>query len=559
MSPRHHHLLASLILVVVATLGATTHIAHANEGGEIDTGFMTNIGTGAQASQVSEVLELPDGKLLLGGNFTSFNGVVGRVVRLLADGRRDTTWRTVEPNSSISDMALDSKGRIVIAGNFTTIAYDGGAPVPAVRVARLNADGTQDTTFTADGPNQNAETIGILADDSIVIGGDFTMVGGTAAARIARLGTTGALDTTFNTNIGSGLNAAVFTVLVRPSGRIVVSGLMTTFNGSACPYIIALNSNGTRDTLFDVGTGPQFGPNLIAPYIDSRIVVQGFFTTFNGTTRNRIAIINDDGSLDTTFDPGVGCNNNGTALAVDTVGRILVGSGNMTSYQGTTINKLVRILPDGTLDPDYQLATTIPNGHVFGLTIQSNGRILASGGFTTFDGVSASRLVRLFSDEEVTSVESHADNGTYGADAVIPIRVTWTAAVDVAGGTPSLTLNSGGTATYSSGSGTTTLTFDYTVASGENATDLDATAIALNGATITAGSENASLILPAAGLPGSLSANNNLTITTTSSGGGGGTTTSGGCSAGLDDGVRLDLLAMWLLVLVAAAWRRRVA
>ncbi len=61
----------------------------------------------------------------------------------------------------------------------------------------------------------------------------------------------------------------------------------------------------------------------------------------------------------------------------------------------------------------------------------------------------------------------------------------------VAGGTPTLTLNDGGTATYTSGSGTNALTFSYTVAAGQNTADLAATAVNLNAATITDGAGNA--------------------------------------------------------------------
>ena len=64
-------------------------------------------------------------------------------------------------------------------------------------------------------------------------------------------------------------------------------------------------------------------------------------------------------------------------------------------------------------------------------------------------------------------------------------------AVTVAGGTPTLTLNDGGTATYSGGSGTNALTFSYTVGAGQNTPDLTATAVNLNSATITDGAGNA--------------------------------------------------------------------
>jgi hypothetical protein len=117
---------------------------------------------------------------------------------------------------------------------------------------------------------------------------------------------------------------------------------------------------------------------------------------------------------------------------------------------------------------------------------------------------------------QVTGVSSPLANGTYGAGTVVPITVTFSHSVSVTG-TPKLALNSGGTAFYSSGSGTTTLTFNYTVAAGDSSPDLDYTstnALTLNGGTITdqVVGGPANLTLPAPGTAGSLGANKNIVI-----------------------------------------------
>ncbi len=123
----------------------------------------------------------------------------------------------------------------------------------------------------------------------------------------------------------------------------------------------------------------------------------------------------------------------------------------------------------------------------------------------------------------VTAVSSTTANGTYGLGATIPITVTFNQPVTVntSGGTPRLTLETGATdrtATYASGSGTATLTFNYTVQSGDNSSDLDylnTLALALNGGTLRdASGNNATLTLPAPGAAGSLAANKALVIST---------------------------------------------
>jgi len=117
----------------------------------------------------------------------------------------------------------------------------------------------------------------------------------------------------------------------------------------------------------------------------------------------------------------------------------------------------------------------------------------------------------------VTNLTSTTANGSYSVSAMIPISITFSKLVNVTG-LPQLALNSGGTATYSSGTGTTTLTFNYTVAAGQNSSKLDATsttALSLNGGTISdTASQAAILTLPAPGAAGSLGANKSIVIDT---------------------------------------------
>lgn len=166
------------------------------------------------------------------------------------------------------------------------------------------------------------------------------------------------------------------------------------------------------------------------------------------------------------------------------------------------------------------------NGITIG-ALSSNGGALSdlagNLGVNTLNSVGSTAAVLVDGSQPgVTNISSTTADGAYRAGSTITITVDFsgTVNVDTTGGAPTMALNSGGTATYSGGSGTSTLTFSYTVGAGENSADLDYSsnsALSLNGATITGpggSSQNASLTLATPGAAGSLGANKNIDIDT---------------------------------------------
>ena len=111
------------------------------------------------------------------------------------------------------------------------------------------ADGTPDTTFSTNigsGFNSSVFGVAVQSDGKIVVGGDFTTINGTGSNKIARLNADGTPDTTFSTNIGSGFNGGgfnngVFGVAFQSDGKIIVGGNFTTINGTTSNFIARLN------------------------------------------------------------------------------------------------------------------------------------------------------------------------------------------------------------------------------------------------------------------------------------------------------------------------------
>jgi len=234
---------------------------------------------------------------------------------------------------TVSLVAVQTDGKILVGGSFTTFAgqaHNG--------IGRLNPDGTLDSAFN---PGANGELFALVAqaDGKILVGGGFTMLGGQTHNRIGRLNADGTLDNTFN----PGADSAVFSLAVQADGKILVGGEFDTLGGQTRNGIGRLNADGTLDSSFNPGAGgdysgdPGLGPLVVQ--VDGKILVGGDFTTLGGQPRNGVGRLNADGTLDLTFNPQTGGDypypNYApvASLVVQADGKILVG-GTFTARGG---------------------------------------------------------------------------------------------------------------------------------------------------------------------------------------------------------------------------------
>lgn len=352
--------------------------------------FDIGLNSGANNSVSATVLQ-SDGKVIIGGTFTAYNGVpINRIIRLNTDGTIDSGFNVgTGANNTVSAIAVQPDGKIIIGGNFTN--YNG---VAKNRLARLNSDGSLDISFTGTGANNSVAAIVLLSDGKIMIGGNFTTYNGIAKARIARLHSNGALDTGFVT--GTGANVLVSAIAVQPDGKILIGGFFTTYNGSTVNRIARLNTDGSIDTGFTLGIGASDYILAIVLQSDNKIIIGGNFVTYNGVTANKIARLNADGTLDNGFNSGTGANNVVRSIVMQSDGRIVVG-GSFTSYNGVAQNRITRLNSDGNLDSGFNPGTGL-NNLVAAIALQSDNEIIIGGSFTTCNAVSRNRLVRLKTD-----------------------------------------------------------------------------------------------------------------------------------------------------------------
>jgi uncharacterized delta-60 repeat protein/uncharacterized repeat protein (TIGR01451 family) len=378
--------------------------------GTLDPSF--NPGIGFDSSVYSISIQ-SDGKIIVGGQFTNFNGItMNRIARLNADGSLDGSFN---PGSGFNDRvwttSIQSDGKIIVGGDFTSF---NGTTIN--RITRLNADGSRDVSFNPGtgffvpgNTYASVRTTSIQSDGKIIVGGGFTSFNGTARRSIARLNANASLDATFNP--GTGFDQAVYSISLQADGKIIVGGGFTIFNGTTINQIARLNTNGSLDATFNPGTGftdPQIltGVYSISLQADGKIIVGGGFTIFNGTTINRIARLNTNGSLDATFNPGTGFNGLSVrSTNVQPDGKIIVG-GSFTSFNGTGRRNIARLNSDGSLDASFNLGASFNPGTGFNnmtwpISMQSDGKIIVGGSFTSFNGTGRKRIARLKGDKGI--------------------------------------------------------------------------------------------------------------------------------------------------------------
>ncbi|HQQ73900.1 MAG TPA: RHS repeat-associated core domain-containing protein [Pseudomonadales bacterium] len=389
--------------------GSFTHVngtsiaslARLHNDGTLDTGFTATVN-----GSISTIRVQADGKILLGGAFTQANSASrSHLVRLNADGTLDTGFTVGSGFDGLVDTLAVQQldGKILVGGDFTH--YNGTA---INRVARLNSDGSIDTRFYP-GSGADALVTAVVAQpfyadgssttpvsEQAVWGGDFANINDTSSPNIARFNAatnrapagctvlhTFVASVTQCPNYNAVLNAAplncgpIATSPV-PEGATAVSHI------EACPGFIA-------DTDFVPAFSADGAVLAMARQSDGKLVIGGDFTVINGSTTNHIARLNADGTLDSGFEGSA--DNSVKALVIQNIGageQIVLG-GDFLHVDGVAAGYLARLNPDGTLD------TSLPHtdGTVRTLSVQPDSSLILGGDFTQVGGIDDIALARI--------------------------------------------------------------------------------------------------------------------------------------------------------------------
>src|SRR5690554_1008602 len=398
---------------------------------------------------IGQVYTTPDEKLIMVGGFTNYDnkGIVrpiNRIVRTFPDGTYDASLRTGRGANGFLSSVIKIGDKLFIGGSFS--GYDQRGENIS-NITRLNENGTIDTmgisTFRR--PDQSDTIkyfptfnggfhgggIGQVYEQSgkILVTGSFryyvtrtydqpnklevrdtVILDSTEVRQIARLNTDGTLDKSYRFDVaankswagGNGSIGTVYHTEGAQSGKMLVFGAFTSFDDQPIKYLVRLNADGTIDETFNASqSGPDFevGTATYNP-VTKKYVITGNFRTYNGKPSHRIAVLNEDGSLDESFIPkeflggGVGVSKQLND------GKIVV-TGSFKTYGGIARNGFMILDSNGNLAPGYN-ATGLFGGFINNIyetqSADEKRALLLVGSFWQFNSQPVNNIIRVTLD-----------------------------------------------------------------------------------------------------------------------------------------------------------------
>lgn len=345
-------------------LAVTTTLRRHLPDGRPDPGF-SFVWNGGNSPDVRCVALQADGKILLGGRFTSTNGAPARgLLRLYPDGTLDEDFQ--EPAIPARALAMQPDGKLLVG----TIGSSVEGDFTGNFLGRYTIAGAKDASFQ---PNVNSNLHGICVqgDGRVAAVGQFYRVGGQERLYAARVNEAGSLDINFDAHLSSGVLQWAWAVTQQDDGKLILGGSFSTVGGQAVPKLVRFQTNGSIDgnfssSVFSAANCTDCSSvDQIIPQPDGKLLISGAFKLLGGGGRTNLVRLNANGTLDSTFVPQV----SGRIDALQRDGKVLVEVATSGS------RRLVRLHPDGSLDALFSVTLA---GSVSCAAAQADGKIVIS-------------------------------------------------------------------------------------------------------------------------------------------------------------------------------------
>ena len=296
-------------------------------------------------------------------------------------------------NSSFYSKSPDFDG---VSGTLTWGAFDGqpklfNIPITNDNIVEFNED------ILMQLPYEQATRVGYVGESVLTVLFDDIANGEQPAGAVDRMHNVDDADSSIPPyNLHPGANGTVYAVAVQPDGSTIIGGAFSAYNTVPRNSLARMSANGQIDLTFNPGDGADQFVSSLALDGSGRVLVGGAFTSINRNSRHGIARLNANGSLDPTFTPGLGADGVVWALAPQTNGTILI-AGEFQSYNNTNRQFIARIQPNGLIDPSFDPGVG-PDGPIYAMAVQPDGKVLIGGQFTSVDGIPSSGIARLNPD-----------------------------------------------------------------------------------------------------------------------------------------------------------------
>jgi uncharacterized delta-60 repeat protein len=450
-----------LVLALLATLACLLAFVGPASAQQFDN-FDPTFGSGGLvlsdlASGASAVALQPNGKVVLAGSAVDASGFQQLVVtRFNSDGTPDSTFGSGGrvamqfgggsfPLSGANAVALAPYGKIVVAGG----ASDGSG-IQQLLVARFTTDGTPDDTFSSDGAfltqlgsggnPSYLNAVAVQPDGKIVVGGQASDSNGDSRFLVGRLTNTG-WDASFDGDgrvlrqIGKAAGLAEWdsSLAIQSDGKIVAGGQAADADGQVALLAVRLTTGGAFDSSFSgngillrqlgLGSSPLSRANAVALQQDGKILLGGDTTPAGGNGGFMVARLTSGGDFDSSFGAGgvvatqlgrgFNASSSGASLAVQSDGNVVAG-GFSTDDSGDNQVLVARLSGvNGNFDSSFGEAgrftaqvgsDALPQSQVFGVAVQTDGKILLGGVANSSSGNTQMLVGRLFHDVAPTPV-----------------------------------------------------------------------------------------------------------------------------------------------------------
>jgi uncharacterized delta-60 repeat protein len=359
-----------------------------NPNGSLDTTFNNNV---VPPNEAQGILVQSDGKILLYGH--------GILMRLNSDGTRDSSFTPGNLALRILDAAIDAGGRIILGGRFANNPNDSAT---GIRVIRLNPDGSTDSSFNYVSTDPSVGTTVAVQNNKVIV--DHLGLG-----YVIRLNENGSADTTFVTDSTfSSFFSSKKKVIVLPDNKIL---------SLTEKRLVRFNENGSVDSSFQRIDFPYEGltDSTMRVGIDGKITVVG-----GAFGQQKVRRFLPNGQVDQSFTPYTHTRlpSGLKSFAVQSDGGVILGDEYIGGQPGASIlNTFTRLLPNGTPDTSFNSGgigfQTITSGgnqaYVRAIASQPNGKVLIGGKFDNVNGVYRPKIARLNPDSTVdTSFQTNA-------------------------------------------------------------------------------------------------------------------------------------------------------